>query len=60
MVLNNKRNLSFVNKVYHISLLSSLVQLYTAEVHIVLEFITEIIMFYSNRSCAQFVALSLL
>ena len=37
-------------------MLSSLVQLYTAEVQIVLEFITEIIMFYSSRSCMQFVA----
>ena len=37
-------------------MLSSLVQLYIAEVLIVLEFITEINMFYSSRSCVQFVA----
>ena len=37
-------------------MLSSLVQLYTAEVQIVMEFITEINMFYSSRSCMQFVA----
>ena len=36
--------------------LSSLVQLYTAEVQVVLEFITEINMFYSSRSCMQLVA----
>ena len=36
-------------------MLSSLVQLYPAEVQIVLEFITEINMFYSSRSCMQFV-----